>query len=186
MTPTEEPSAGRGGLIPVVVACILGSVVAILALRYVQGSGDEAKDPSPVATSIEATPTEPVVALVQPADAALPVEVITPKGASPATMDAAVATQAPPPVVVSPPPNKPALKAPPTLAALQKSVERIGGRLNTLAAELDKGAMDSLRRKWLDLATALPEVGNGADERRKFAAKVKRLNAAIKRASRNK
>jgi hypothetical protein len=72
------------------------------------------------------------------------------------------------------------------MQALQKSVERIGGRLNKLATNLEKKEFDSLRRKWLDLATALPDVDKSVDARRKFSSRVKRLNSAIKKASRKK
>jgi hypothetical protein len=116
-----------------------------------------------------------------PASDAAP-DIVTPVTAPVIAIDAAVTATPKAPVA----PNKAPAKPPPTKEALQKSVERIGGRLNSLKAKLEKEKFESIRRMWLDLAAAVPDLGNAVDERRKFASRVKRLNSAIKKASRVK
>lgn len=77
-------------------------------------------------------------------------------------------------------------KPPPTMQAMRTSVERIGARLNTMSGSLRSEDFARLRRKWLDLATALPDLDSSVESRRKFASRVKRLNNQIKKASRSK
>ncbi len=177
--PTVEIKRSRlGGIVSIALALVLGSVIAVVALPYLRNSGSEAKLAAP-----DPGPPETVIAVVPRSDAAVDTEPAKPLAPPPLAIDAAVATDARAPAV--PPRGKPVAKAPPTLPALQKKVERIGGQLNKLAGVLEKNEIDSLRRKWLDLATGLSELGNGVDERRKFAARLSRLKSAIKKASRN-
>jgi len=77
-------------------------------------------------------------------------------------------------------------KPPPTLDALQSSVETIGKRMGTLKSKLDASQVDALRRKWLDLATALPSLSDTPEARRKFSSRLRNLRNAIKKASRSK
>jgi type IV secretory pathway VirB10-like protein len=160
----------------------------VLALSMLGKSGDQAREAKVAATVPPATPaTVPAAtpAATPQADAAIAKVPVPPVAPPPQVLDAAVANDPAPQIAVAPP-DKPAAKAPPSLPALQKSVERIGGQLNKIAATVDTKEIDALRRKWLDLATALPELGNEVDERREFSARVRRLKNAVKKASRSK
>jgi hypothetical protein len=76
-------------------------------------------------------------------------------------------------------------KTVPTTADLQSEVGKAGKRITALAATLGKSDIDSLRRKWLDLATALPNVDDTVESRRRFAARLRKLKNAMKKAGRN-
>jgi serine/threonine-protein kinase len=166
-------------MIGIGIACGIGAAIAVFSISYFRGGG-EADKGQPQA----ALPTTPNPASTAPAFDAAPTKV-TPVLAPVTVADAAVASAPVTPLEPSRP-DKALTKPPPTMQALQKSVERIGGRLNKLATNLEKKEFDSLRRKWLDLATALPDVDKSVDARRKFSSRVKRLNSAIKKASRKK
>ncbi len=166
-----------GGVVAIGIAALIGAAIAIFAISHFGGDDDKTE-----------AQTQAVLPDVIKPLAAVPVSDAAPDLREPVVPppvnneDAAgVGSQTP-----RPSPHNGSKKPPPTTQALTKSVERIGVRLGKLKATLDKKELESLRRKWLDLAMAVPDVGNSVDARRKFSSRVMRLKNAIRKASRVK
>lgn len=182
---TEGVSAQGKGMLRILAVLAVICALGIAASLTMRGDNDDS--------------AEPIVENAAGAGGAEAVIVATNSGSDAGAKvlsDAAVVDSPPPSqpdaamprAPVATPVSKPVKRRPPppTMQAMQSSVERIGTRLNTMSGSLDKEDFARLRRKWLDLATALPDLDSSVESRRKFASRVNRLNNQIKKASRGK